>query len=219
MSVLLLRLIAPMQSWGVQSRFEVRDTAREPSKSAVIGLICAALGKPRQSDLTDLTSLRMGVRVDREGKIAMDYHIAQNVLKASGGMKNSQPSHRYYLADAAFLVGLEGDHHTIKGIDQAFKQPHWQLFLGRKAFVPSQPIWLSNGLMQDKGLEQALNEFPLIISPRSNEKFYSLRTMIESKDGEVIRQDAPISFIKREFTIRKIHMDYIQVPEKVLEEV
>ena len=41
MSVLLLRLSGPMQSWGVQSRFTVRDTGLEPSKSGVVGLIAA----------------------------------------------------------------------------------------------------------------------------------------------------------------------------------
>ena len=33
MSTLLMRLAGPMQSWGTQSRFTVRDTGREPSKS------------------------------------------------------------------------------------------------------------------------------------------------------------------------------------------
>ena len=44
---LLLRLKAPMQSWGVSSRFSIRDTGKEPSKSGVIGLFCAALGISR----------------------------------------------------------------------------------------------------------------------------------------------------------------------------
>ena len=47
MSVLLMRLAGPMQSWGTQSRFGHRDTGTEPSKSGVIGLLCAALGWPR----------------------------------------------------------------------------------------------------------------------------------------------------------------------------
>ena len=67
MSVLLLRLAAPMQSWGLSSRFTERDTAAEPTKSGVIGLICSALGVPRDDDnrvsgLAD--SLRMAVRVE-----------------------------------------------------------------------------------------------------------------------------------------------------------
>ena len=47
MAVLLLRLAGQMQSWGTQSRFSNRDTDLEPSKSGVIGLLCAAMGIPR----------------------------------------------------------------------------------------------------------------------------------------------------------------------------
>ena len=40
MSVLLMRLAGPMQSWGTRSRFSNRDTGLEPSRSGVIGLLC-----------------------------------------------------------------------------------------------------------------------------------------------------------------------------------
>jgi CRISPR system Cascade subunit CasD len=73
-STLLLRLAGPMQSWGTQSRFGIRDTGLEPSKSGVIGLLCAALGWGREHDVTDLAELRMGVRVDRAGVLRTDYH-------------------------------------------------------------------------------------------------------------------------------------------------
>lgn len=49
MSTLLLRLAAPLQSWGIDSKFDIRRTGREPSKSGVIGLICAALGIKRDA--------------------------------------------------------------------------------------------------------------------------------------------------------------------------
>ena len=74
MSTLLLRLAGPMQSWGTDSKFDVRRTQREPSKSGVIGLIAAALGIPRQDQeiLHTLVSLRFGIRVDREGTMIRD---------------------------------------------------------------------------------------------------------------------------------------------------
>ena len=50
MSTLLLRLAAPLQSWGIDSKFDIRRTGREPSKSGVIGLICAALGIKRDDE-------------------------------------------------------------------------------------------------------------------------------------------------------------------------
>src|SRR3989304_5384110 len=119
---LLLRLVAPMQSWGVQSDFTHRDTGLEPSKSGVIGLWGAALGKPGDEDhpdnrdkpsLVQLAQLRMGVRMDREGLLKRDYHTAGKggYLKASGNIEKKDliVSERFYLADAAFLVGLESD--------------------------------------------------------------------------------------------------------------
>ena len=47
MSTLLLRLAGPMQAWGADSRFDIRKTNREPTKSGVIGLLAAALGLRR----------------------------------------------------------------------------------------------------------------------------------------------------------------------------
>lgn len=47
MATLLLRLAAPLQSWGADSKFETRKTNREPTKSGVIGLLAAALGLRR----------------------------------------------------------------------------------------------------------------------------------------------------------------------------
>ena len=47
MSTLLLRLAGPLQAWGNDSKFETRRTGREPSKSGVIGLLAAALGKKK----------------------------------------------------------------------------------------------------------------------------------------------------------------------------
>ncbi|MET9294148.1 CRISPR-associated protein Cas5 [Streptomyces sp. NPDC003077] len=47
--VLLLRLAAPLQSWGVTSHFAPRrDSQGRPTKSAVIGMCAAALGLPRE---------------------------------------------------------------------------------------------------------------------------------------------------------------------------
>jgi len=39
MSTLLLRLAAPLQAWGINSKFDIRKTEREPSKSGVVGLL------------------------------------------------------------------------------------------------------------------------------------------------------------------------------------
>lgn len=55
MSTLLLRLAGPLQAWGAESKYEIRRTGREPTKSGVIGLLMAALGCRR--DDTDTVRL------------------------------------------------------------------------------------------------------------------------------------------------------------------
>ena len=89
MTVLLMRLAGPMQSWGTQSRFTNRDTGLEPSRSGVVGLLCAALGRSRDQSLDIFRPLRMAVRVDREGRLMRDYQTAQ---RFSGGRTISAPA-------------------------------------------------------------------------------------------------------------------------------
>jgi CRISPR system Cascade subunit CasD len=160
MSVLLLRLAGSMQSWGTDSRFNIRETGREPSKSGVIGLVCAAMGRLRDEAVDDLASLRMGVRVDFEGVVLEDFQTARNVLRASGGEKPVEISHRYYLADADFLVALEGDKVLLSQADAALRDPVFQIFLGRKAFPPTVQPWIPNGLLADSSLEDSLKHYP-----------------------------------------------------------
>ncbi|MFI0242839.1 type I-E CRISPR-associated protein Cas5/CasD [Streptomyces sp. NPDC016845] len=72
--VLLVRLAAPLQSWGVASRFSHRDTHPRPTKSAVLGLCAAALGRDRTEPVDDLAALTFGVRADHPGTPVRDYH-------------------------------------------------------------------------------------------------------------------------------------------------
>ena len=85
MATLLLRLAAPLQAWGADSKFETRKTAREPTKSGVIGLLAAALGLRRDETepLTRLAQLRFGVRVEREGQLLVDFHMAATRRKTA----------------------------------------------------------------------------------------------------------------------------------------
>jgi CRISPR system Cascade subunit CasD len=224
---LLMRLVAPMQSWGVQSDFTHRDTGLEPSKSGVIGLLCAALGKPRDEThpdnrgkptLKELANLRMGVRVDREGLLKRDYHTALNVRKASGtkmtDTKSAEVSERYYLADAAFLVGLEGDDlELLHKLDRALRNPQWFLFLGRKAFVPSESVWVEDAICEGVTLEDALTNRQSRLRPKRREDDERMRLVIEVKTGErgkITRRDQPVSFVKgnRQFDARNLRIGF-----------
>jgi len=227
--VLLLRLAGPMQSWGTQSRFSVRDTGLEPSKSGVIGLLCAALGRKRHNGISDLARLRMAVRVDREGVIKRDYHTALDVAKADGKIpperkhpKFTVTSNRYYLADADFLVGLEGNSTDLELMEHAhlrLANPVWPLYLGRKAFVPSRPVQIPDGV-REGALEEVLRTYPW--HARSHAELAhppeKLRLVIETPFGEGpdIRNDKPINFAERTFTIRHTRTTFVDVTEQMV---
>jgi CRISPR system Cascade subunit CasD len=226
MATLLLRLQGPMQAWGVQSRFGVRDTAREPSKSGVIGLLCAALGRKRSEPVDDLAALRMGIRVDKAGSVLMDFHTAKDVLKAGGGIKNTEISRRYYLADAAFLVGFESDDVSLlETLHTALHNPRWMLFLGRKSFVPSPPVYLPDGLRRNENMLTAFKTYPWLgVSEKEYRKLRrqaneQMRLMLEDENGEMLVNDFPISYAKRQFAPRRMSVAWIPWPPFAVEEV
>jgi CRISPR system Cascade subunit CasD len=209
MNVLLLRLCGPMQSWGVQSRFSVRDTGLEPSKSGVVGLLCAALGRPRTDDVSDLAALHMAVRVDVEGVLRYDYHTAQNVLKAGGGTKDTEPSRRYYLSGASFLVALTGDDLPfLQQLCDALHDPVWPLFLGRKAFVPGAPIWLDDGMQPGATARALLETYPWL-GNEVDKLPERVRLVTEDPQGAEVRPDWPLSFAERRFAPRRVTTAFI----------
>lgn len=205
MFTLLMRLQGPMQSWGTTSRFDERDTQLEPSKSGVIGLVCAALGRDRSEPLDDLAALRMGVRVDREGVPMRDYQTATGVVIATGKVDKARTvvSPRFFLSDAVFLVGLEGqDEALLQRVHDALRRPVWPLALGRKSFVPSAPVYLPDGLRK-QSLEQAMAAWPWL--PEVGEPPGAVRCALEDLLEGAVRIDQPIApFIERRFGPRLV---------------
>ena len=221
MSTLLLRLVGPMQSWGTTSRFDQRDTGKEPSKSGVIGLVAAALGIDRENwtDLEPLTRLSMGVRNDRPGMPKRDYQTAQHIISADRSkVHDTAVTTRDYLADAAFLVGLADDDRVLLDrIHKALSNPVWPLALGRKSYVPSEQVWMLDAL-QDTPLREALANWPWIASPRKWEKTPDkLLVSFESSDGSgVLKMDQPLSsFSERRFGARFVCSEWIPFPEEI----
>lgn len=199
-ATLLLRLQGPMQSWGTTSRFDERDTQLEPSKSGVLGLVCAAIGRDRSAPVEDLAALRMGFRVDREGVPMRDYQTATGVVIAATGkadLGRTVVSPRYYLADAVFLVGLEGARDVLERIHAALRAPVWPLALGRKSFVPSAPLYLPGGLV-DAPLQQALSQWPALTA--GDDSATLRRGLVEDAQEGAVRLDQPVApFIDRRF--------------------
>ena len=204
MPTLLIQLNGPMQSWRLGPRLERRPTQPLPTKSGVVGLLAGALGRPRESSIADLAALRMGVRVDRPGVLETDYQIVRNVIQAKGsGLKNAQ-TWRGYLADAAFLVGLEGERGILEELARALKSPRFVPYLGQKGFYPAAPLY--RGIRLGKGLHEALESEPLTIRAREP---VEVDVYVEDPEGELLLPDAPEEVLAgigtpRSFSIRAV---------------
>ncbi len=167
-NTLFLRLEGPLQAWGERGRWSVRDTAPEPTKSGVIGLIACALGYRADEQIRPLSEKsRMGVRCDAPGRLITDYHTvgggydyptlltAEGKPKFSSGKPHTEITWRDYLCDASFLVALQSEDETlIAQMAHALQHPVWPVYLGRKSCPPSRPIF--DGIGQYKSLEEAL---------------------------------------------------------------
>lgn len=210
MTVLLIPLVGPMQSWGTRSRFQERDTERSPSKSGVIGIAAAALGRKRSDPIEDLARLDFAVRVDREGTVGRDYHTIMDVAEAGGGVGEfPQLSNRYYLSDAVFLIGLSGDEDTLRSVRDALRSPVWPPYLGRRSFPPSVPLYLPDGLLECDNLRAALIGYPLLV-PAQPGALVRLELPGGAADAEA-RADQPVSFALagRSYVSRIIRTEFV----------
>ena len=205
MSTLLLRLSGPLQSWGVNLKDENnRITEQIPTKSGVIGLLAAALGRRREESIEDLSSLRFGVRVDRVGELHREPQTA-NVHN-----QRHTPT-RHYLKDAVFLAGVEGDEVLLEQIECALRHPVFPLSLGRSSYHPEGR--LSLGIRRGKSLYDALCEeaWQLDSWRRSKESYnISLRIVMDARnenEHSYYQRDVPISFnpANRKFGTRSVH--------------
>ena len=195
MATLLLRLAAPLQSWGSDSKFETRKTDREPTKSGVVGLLAAALGLRRDDTegLARLNGLRFAVRADQEGSLLVDFHTANREEDRKKG-KAPYVTYRHYLQDAVFLVGLESeDTALLQELETALKHPVYPLYLGRRSCPPTLPLCLG---LREQGLVEALQAEPALC-PGGPKPTRIVADAAPQEPGAVPQRDVPLSYDPR----------------------
>jgi len=213
MSTLLLRLAAPMQSWGTDSKFDRRLTGREPTKSGIIGMLACALGIRRDEPINKLKALRFGVRVDQPGEIMVDFHTVHDWKNGKAWVTS-----RHYLSDAVFLVGIEGSRDLLEEIMRALKNPVFPIYLGRRSCPPAGKLIVN---MSDKNLRDALADEKWMASNwykkkhiKENKKI--LEVFLDStgdEDNTFSVRDEPISYKQsfRKFSFRDVERHYVEV--------
>lgn len=155
---LFVDLYGPLAAWGDVAVGETRPAYTRPSRSAVLGLVGAALGV-RRTDEEGQRALRegygFGVRVDAQGRLLLDYHTAQvpTGVRARGlptrrdelgeGGLNTTLSTRSYRTDALATVCLWGRDYprwTLADMATALERPAFPLYLGRRSCPLALPL-------------------------------------------------------------------------------
>lgn len=215
-------LDAPMQSWGASSKFQYRETGAFPSKSAVIGLVAAALGINKDSpdeteQLAPVGNLRytavklpkphpvnrltdfhtVGGGYDKKGPPTEKMNIPR---KASGAPFGTVITRRSYLTDAAFAAILEGnDEALLKRIRLALLDPVWGVWFGRKTCLPATPLTPSLADTRESALLALLAALPgrEPIPLTSFEYQEECETSVPG-DGSFTQSDQPVAFGKHQ---------------------
>lgn len=236
---LVLRLAGPLQSWGNRSQYNRRETASEPTKSGVLGLLAAALGRRRSDPIEDLLGLQLGVRTDRPGRLLRDYHTASDyrgnplpsaaVLK-SGRQKPTSPAkytavtRRFYLEDAVFVAALHGHPDFLVTLSQAVAHPGFPLALGRRSCVPTQPILIRRShASDDDAARQLWPGLPAEVLANvpwqggrpgaAGADHITLAVTVDDPAGNDTRDDVPASFHpqRRAMSQRRVRHEWIAI--------
>lgn len=214
-AVLALRLEGPMQSWGYDSQFNRRSTGLFPTKSALIGLCCAAMGLSRGSAeekdalgkfaVTKLMCIAVPRKVrNREISVKrmQDYHTVMRTRSAEGKIKNNAVlTYRHYLNDARFIALFEGDRQFLEEVGKYLCNPIWGVWLGRKTCIPSTPVFAGIYVTKEEVTKELkeLDGKPLDMFTRVQE--------VDSFDSGINSyMDQPVSFelYARRFVPRRV---------------
>jgi CRISPR system Cascade subunit CasD len=217
----MLRLEGLMQSWGTRSKWDIRDTGTEPTKSGIVGLLGCALGYPKgdprlQAELD--AKLTMGVREEFRGGMLVDFHtITGSFVQADGKKRPRGKKHfptlvstRSYLVDAGYLVCIAGPSDLLDTCAAALQQPKWPIFLGRKSCPPSRPVF--EAITTDySSMGEALAGYPWSFSyevalPEQ------LRCVVDDPEGMSTRQDRLLPGQARMYGTRRVDVRWVPVP-------
>jgi CRISPR system Cascade subunit CasD len=209
---LLLWLEGPMQSWGYDSKFNRRDTLSFPTKSALLGMVCSAMGLAgEQTDFLekfselDLEINGFGFSDTVQTSFLVDFHMVGSgynykdsweslmIPKTSEGKKavggGSKLTYRYYIQDVAYSCVMEVPFDLSEQIASAFHEPIWDIYLGRKCCVPTEFIF--QGLYDTK--DEGLSEGMTLAHQKSRKRNFVVRQG-EHEGEKLILNDVPISF-------------------------
>lgn len=151
---LTFHLTAALGSMGELAGHERRGSLSFPGRSALTGMLGAALGIRRDGDFSELDALQMAVAIFDAGSVLRDFHTIQTVPMATARGTQSRPAalrqaratrrtnttitHRDYRMAPLYGIAIwNGD---LSRLAQALRQPEFTLYLGRKSCPLAAPV-------------------------------------------------------------------------------
>ncbi len=172
---LLFRLYGLMAAWGDTAVGEYRPSRSHPSRTAVLGLLAAALGirRDQEEDLLALDrSAGVAVRLDLPGELLRDYHTTQVAPESkklhyrtrSDELRSDRLhtilSQRDYRVDAGASIALyrkDGDN-ALEHWRHALHEPVFPPYLGRKSCPLGLPM--DPTIVRADDLKAAFDAYP-----------------------------------------------------------
>ena len=134
-----------MSAYGLQTFDVHRKINHFPTRSAIIGLLGAALGITRENhqQLYSLSKkVKIAVQVNNTGQKIVDYHTVQNFRSPMGKIqKGTKPTYREYWCDSQYSFAITADDDTIELLRTQVKAPVFTLFQGRKSCPLTRPLF------------------------------------------------------------------------------
>lgn len=160
MTALVVPLVASLSAWGrARGSFGVRGVSSLdwlwPMRSNVLGMLAAADGRPRGSDMSDLLELDYAVRQDQPGRHIVDFHTTQR--RNTAGKLISSPRHDHYVGDSRYVAVVEGDPFLIDQLAGALRHPVWAPYFGRRSCPPMETV---EGTVTEQPMMDALAAHP-----------------------------------------------------------
>jgi len=211
---LLLWLEAPLQSWGIDSKYYVRDTLPFPSRSGILGLLLSGAGKfGEQKQLLQLMSnysqtIFSFSKTGKPNSILTDFHMIgsgyndkdswENLMipktslgkKAAGG-SGPKITYRKYIEDGYFAVIVEIPKDKEDLFVNGLKYPVGELSLGKRCCIPTDFIFQGSFSSED----DAINKMYQITKEKDLKKILTVIDDAVEDNMEVLTvSDVPIQF-------------------------
>jgi CRISPR system Cascade subunit CasD len=234
MKYCVFQLFAPLVSWGDIAIGIERRSFSHPTKTAIVGLIAAAIGIKREEEeknklLADL--IGVGIKLIHQGVMIRDFHTAQipasdkkvryysrkDEMTVNPDKIETVLSRREYCCDSLAIVAiwLKNEHSgfTIDQIKTQIAVPYYHIYCGRKSCPPALPLCPT--IIDDKNLKSALDKYPIpqlfplsAMTERQKEYYMKLDTYF-MKDSPIIYYWDKDTGTDSEYTFKTVRYDHL----------